>query len=298
VAAATSWTSQSYSHLRFEPSWLVLAVLGFGALELIQAMLWHMLLTALGARLDSRRSIAIWCRAALARYVPTSMLMLVLRISMSRARGVPTGISIASLVYEAVLAICGAVCIAAYYIVGLTALAGGTWRWAAIALPLAALLALHPRSIASIGKRLLSRLGSQSRPAAIPMRGLLGFVGAYALSFLLAGASFAALILAFYPLHLSAVLPAIGAFSIGFIASVLIFVAPGGIGVREATLVVALSPVMPSVSAAAVAVLARLAQICVELLLALFMPWFAQRHELRWSTVRPARAYSEGDTGG
>ena len=78
---------------------------------------------------------------------------------------------------------------------------------------------------------------------------------------------------------------AVGAFAVGTALSLIAFVLPGGVVAREAGLALALSPVMPAAPAIAVAVLARIVQLVLELLGAVIAPLFARREPQRTRTV-------------
>jgi hypothetical protein len=281
VLAVLGALADQPSHLRLQPVWLVPAIVGVAALELVQAELWHRLLGALGGRLDVTNSLAIWCVSAVARYVPTSMLMPVVRVRMSVRRGVRGDVCLASVIYEGVLVNCGALCVAAYLLLTLPALHGDLWRWGVLVLALAALAALHPRLFAPLSGRLLRRMGRVPLPIHLSLRQMLGFTVGYAASFVLAGASLVAVVMMLYSLTWHGVPTVIGAMAIGFIASAFAFVLPGGLGAREAALVVGLSPVMPTVTATAVAVAVRLIQLGCELFLALLLPWMGRRRDVR-----------------
>jgi uncharacterized membrane protein YbhN (UPF0104 family) len=69
----------------------------------------------------------------------------------------------------------------------------------------------------------------------------------------------------------------IGAYSVGFAASVVAFVLPGGLGAREGAMAAALSPALPFAVALAVAVGIRLAQMGIEVLYAAITPVLARR---------------------
>jgi uncharacterized membrane protein YbhN (UPF0104 family) len=60
----------------------------------------------------------------------------------------------------------------------------------------------------------------------------------------------------------------LGAFAVGTTIGVLAFVLPAGLVAREAGLAVALSPIMPAAPAVAIAVLSRVVQIAMEVLIA------------------------------
>jgi glycosyltransferase 2 family protein len=274
-------TRRPHVHLRFVPGWLCLSVAGFALATLVQPTLWRLLLASLGSRIEWRRGLAIWSISALARYVPTSMLMPVVRVSMSRRQNVPPGICAASMIYEAVLALCGSLWVASYLLIGLPALHNDLWRWGVLLLPLAFMFALHPRAVSLVSRPLLQRLGQEPLPVHLPLKRLCAFTAGYAANFLLAGASLIALILACHPLSPADAPVVIGAFALGFTAAAFGFILPAGLGAREAALVGGLALVIPALVATTVAVASRLIQLVLEILLASITPWLASRHEAR-----------------
>lgn len=283
-------SERPHAPLLFRAAWLAPAIVGFLALHVVQAELWRRLLARLGGPLSPRRGLAIWSVSTIARYVPTSMLMPVLRVTLSGARGAPRAAGIASIAYEALLAIGGALCVAAYFVVGLPALRGEAWRWGAVAIPLLVVIGLHPRVLGALSGRLLRRLGREPLRARLALGALLSFTAGYAASFVLGGASLLALACVFDRVGWPDAPSVVGAFSVGFVASTFAFVLPAGLGAREAALVAALAPVMPGFAATAVAVSVRLVQLSVELLFALLAPRFANRHERRAAGTAAAAA--------
>ncbi|MBE2317432.1 flippase-like domain-containing protein [Solirubrobacter sp. CPCC 204708] len=267
--------------LRFELGWFLAAVLGFAALQVMHAALWRRSLLRLDLHLEPKRARAIWCTSALARYVPTSMLMPTMRIAMSERYGIPKRRCLASLVYEAALALAGALVVAGYFVVELPELEGHATRWLAVAIPLLAVVALHPKIFGPVSAKLLRRIGRDPLERLLPERVLVGLWAAYALSFVLAGLALFALAEALYPVGVSALPQVAGAFAVGFAVSVLAFVLPGGLGAREAGLAAALAPVMPTAIAIAVAIVVRLVQIAIEILFAATTPVIARRAEAR-----------------
>lgn len=277
ITVANVLGDRPHANLRLHLAWLAPAILALCILELVQAELWRRLLHALGGSLDTPNALAIWCVSAIARYVPTSMLMPVVRVKMSQRRGVQGDVCLASIVYEAVLVTCGAACMAAYFFITLPPLHGDAWRWGIVVAPLAAIGALHPRILGPLSARALARAGRAPLPTHLSTRQLLGFAVGYTASFAIAGLGLAAVVLMLHTLSWQDLPTVAGAMAIGFIASTLAFVLPGGLGAREAALVLALSPVMPTVIATGAAVAVRLIQIGVEVLLALALPWLAHR---------------------
>jgi uncharacterized membrane protein YbhN (UPF0104 family) len=272
-----------HNHLRIQLAWLPLAVLVLAALELMQAELWSRLLRALGGELDSVHALSVWCVSALARYVPTSMLMPIVRVRMSRARSVRGDVCIASLIYEGVLVNCGAACVGAYFVITLPTLRGEGWRWGVMALPVAAISVLHPRVFATLSGRVLRRARRLPLAVHLSVGQLLRFTAGYIASFVLAGLGLVVVVLMLHGVSWQGVPTIVGAMAIGFIASAFAFVLPGGLGAREAALVAALTPIMPTFVAATAAVVLRLIQLGIEVTLALLLPWVARRRDTRQS---------------
>ncbi len=265
------------NRLQLHVGWLAIAAAGFVAFQFTHMELWRIQLHALGSDIPRVRSYAVWSVSAIARYVPTSMLMPTLRIALSQREGVPKRITLASLVYEAALAVTGAVVVAAYFLIQLPGLQDSSGRWLVLALPILALLALHPRVFGPATEFALRRAGRPPLPLTLPAFRLLLLAAMYAGSFVLAGASLYALGKGLYPLEAGDLPRILGAFAVGFSASVLAFVLPGGLGARELALVAALSPVMPASVALAVAIASRLVQVAIEIVLAVLTPALAAR---------------------
>src|SRR4051794_25897841 len=138
VALAGEVTRLRTDDLRFEPGWLALALAGLVALQLMHAGLWRAQLSYLAGAMPARRARAIWCTSAVARYVPTSMLMPTLRITMCERLGVPKRLCLVSIVYETALVLAGALLVAGYFVVELPQLRGVPGRWLAVVLPVLA----------------------------------------------------------------------------------------------------------------------------------------------------------------
>jgi uncharacterized membrane protein YbhN (UPF0104 family) len=80
-----------------------------------------------------------------------------------------------------------------------------------------------------------------------------------------------------YPVGADDLPTVVGALAVGTGVSIVAFIVPGGLGAREAAMALALSSVMPTAPAVAIAVLSRLFQLGLEVILALVMLWLARR---------------------
>jgi uncharacterized membrane protein YbhN (UPF0104 family) len=250
--------------LRLSPVWLVPGALALAAMQLAHIALWRSLLRSLRTPLAGRQARAIWSVSNLARYVPTGLLAPAARIAMSARQGVPRSATLAASGYELALSLLGAGVLSAW----LLTREGAAVRWAAAALVLAILTALHPgaqaRALGIVGRRL-------GRPVSLPPLAPLVSVrvtALYAASFAVGGLGLCAVVQGLYDLTASDLPTVIAVLAFGYVAGVIGFLLPGGIGVREAAMAGALSTVVPFAVGAAAAIVLRLLQLVVELVLA------------------------------
>src|SRR4051794_18278625 len=253
---------------QWRPVSLGLGVLGVGAFLLANAELWRRLLRALGPELRPLPATTIWFVSGLGRFVPTSLLTPMLRTAMAEREGVPKRICAVSLAYEVALALTGALVVGAYFIIDLPDLRGDWERFLVIGFPLVAIIALQPRIFHRLAAWALARLGRRSIPDALPRGRILEFLVLYSLVYVLAGLSTYALGQSIYPMGADDIPTVLGAFAVGTTLGVIAFVLPAGLVAREAGLAVPLSPIMPAAPAVAIAVLSRVVQIAMEVVLA------------------------------
>ena len=217
--------------LEFRPGWLTLGLGGFVVLVIVQAEVWRRLLHALGPPLDARRAVAIWSVSALGRYVPTGLLMPLMRAAMAERAGVPKRICLASVVDQLALGFSAALAVGAYFVVDHPDLQGHPERWATVAIPVAALAVLQPGVFGPLANSLLRALGRERLPLALGSAAIFAFGGAYVLVFLLAGLSVFALAQSVEPLVADDLPTVVGAFAVGTTVSIIAFFCswwPGG----------------------------------------------------------------------
>lgn len=253
---------------RLRPGWLALAALALVAFQTLHAELWTGMTRALGGPLARPRGRAIWNVTLLGRYVPTGALMAVGRVDMAERAGVPKRVCAASIVYELGLQVASAAAVGAYFVVTLPQLEDRWWRHLAFAVPVVGLACLHPAAFGRLAGAALRRLGREPLPVTLGMGAVLRYAAGYAASFGVAGLAVLAVARGVQPVGLGDAPTLVGSYSVGFVAGMLGFLLPGGIGPREAALAAALSPVLAVAPAIVVAILVRLVQIAVEVVYA------------------------------
>ncbi len=262
---------------RFRPLALALAVILLSGFLIGSAEIWRRLLRALGSELEPLTANEIWFVSGLGRYVPTSLLLPMLRVAMCRRVGVPGRITSVSVVYELSLFVAANLAIGAYFIITLPDLAGDWQRFVVLAIPVVALIGLQPRFFHTFADAALRRMGREPLPLSLPGRRVFEFGALYTAATVVAGLAAYCLAQSIYPVGTDDLPTVVGSLAVGTGFSIVAFIIPGGLGAREAGMALALSPVMPTAPAVAVAVVSRLAQLALEVLLAVVTLWLARR---------------------
>jgi hypothetical protein len=276
---------------RLHPIALLLAVLAIGIYLVFSAEIWRRLLHVLGPELEPLRAYAIWFPSGLGRYVPTALLLPMLRVAMCERAGAAKRISLASIAYEGALFFTASLMVGAYFVITLPDLEGIWQRYLVLVLPAIALLALHPRVFHTLADGALQRLGRAPLPLSLPARRVVEFVGLYALANLVAGLGIYCLAQSVHPVGTDELPTVVSSYAVANTLSILAFMIPGGLGAREAAMAAALSPVIPTGPALAIAVLARILQVGLEVLFAVLAPVLArsgQGEARRRSRLLPA----------
>lgn len=277
VAIVSQWSKLPDIKWRFAPGWLAISLAALVVFQFVHATLWVAILRSLGAPIQATRGRAVWSLTLLARYVPTNIALAVSRMALAEREGVPKRVCGASIGYELGFTFAGAAALGAYFVVTLPDLSDEPVRWLALAAPVLSLIALDPAVFHRLADAALTRLGRATLPLSLNRVQVLAFFAAFAASFLIAGFAVYAFAEAIHGVAGDDIPTTIGAYSVGFAASVAAFVLPGGLGAREGAMAAALSPALPLGAALAVAVGIRLAQMTVEVLYAAVTPMLARR---------------------
>jgi hypothetical protein len=273
----TQWSKLPDYDWRFRPGWLVV---GFGlvlAFYALQPLLWLVILAGLGERGDNVQLRGAWAKSLVARYVPTSALLVVGRVVLAERAGITRRVCLASIVYELALGISAAVIGGAYFFITLPSLQDQPARYAILLVVPLALVGLHPRVFKPLADWALGKLGRERLPRALPYRMVLMLVPAYLGGWLLVGAGLFSFALALQALPVDKLPYIAAAYPVAFCVSVLTFIVPSGLGTRDATLATAIDAVLPLTVATAIAVAFRIFQTVVELMFVALLVWLARR---------------------
>jgi hypothetical protein len=273
----TQWNKLPNYHWRFRPALLVVAFALVLTFYWLQPLLWRVILSGLGERADGTELRAAWGKSLIARYVPTSALMVVGRVVLAERAGITKRVCLASIVYELALGVNAAVIGGAYFFIKLPSLKDQPLRYGLLLVVPLALIGLHPRVFKPITDWALGKLGREPLPRALPYGMVLLLIPAYLIGWLLVGAGLFMFALALQPLPADKFLYIATAYPVAFCVSVLTFILPSGLGTRDATLATAIDAVLPLTVATAIAVAFRLFQTVIELMFVGALVWLARR---------------------
>lgn len=255
----SQWASITDALSRISPPAL-LGSLGAGLAGLGCWMLgWRALLAGCGAPLPVRATTRIMFLGQLGKYVPGSVWALVGQVELARGYGVARTASGAATVLAMATTVATG-CLTAAVALPLTSADAVRTYWWALALAPVMLTCLHPRVVTwalNVALR-LARRPLLDRP--VPPRAM-----AAAVAWTLLG-------WACFSVHLWLVAPsgsvalAGGAYALAYVVGFLVIFAPGGLGAREAALVLALAPAVGQAEALVVALASRAVLTVADLL--------------------------------
>lgn len=261
----TQWDRLPDFDWRFEPGWLALAVPCVAAFYLLHAEGWRAIVHGLGEGLAGRDGRAVWGESILARYVPTNVLMVVVRILLAERLGVPRRVTVASMTYELGIAISAATIVGAYFVITMPVLQDIPIRYGVLLVVPAALVGLHPRVFHPIADAVLRKFGREPLPATLSFTRVAVLLAVYVVSWIAVGTGVFAFASALHPVAPEDYPYVAAAQAVAFGVAVVTLIAPSGLGPRDAALAAALAVVLPLTVATAIAIAFRLFQTAVEL---------------------------------
>jgi hypothetical protein len=216
-----------------------------------------------GRRLDRRRFSSIWARSLLGRYVPGNVLMVAGRLVYGREAGLPAKISLTASVYEQVTMLASAALAAAAFLVW----EGRHWSpvfWSVLVAPFVLVL-LDPAVLGRVAAWGLARTGRSAEIVLLPRRQVAATLAWFAITMALLGAG-TALAIEGVAGPVPGGVPFVGlGYLLAWAVSMVAFVFPSGLGLREGAFAVVLSRHLPGPAAVSLAAASRLLVTAVEL---------------------------------
>ena len=264
LSLAGQWDELRAGAAQLSPGHLLGAAAAVAGSLLLSLLSWRATLAGLGTDVPLGRSARIYFVGQLGKYVPGSVWPVLAQMELGAAYGLSRPVVAASALLALAIAVPVALTVGLLAVPGLLAADGSAYLLLFLALPVAVLVLSPP-----VLNPLLDRALRLARRPALPQRisgaAVLRVAGFAAGAHLLLGAQ-AWLLARDLGAEGLRVLPlAVGAFALASVAGLLALPVPAGAGVREAVLVVALSPVLPVGSALLLALVSRVLLTCGDL---------------------------------
>ena len=245
---------------------LIWAHIVLGASLFNRAMLWHWVTRKFECAIPFWRAVAAWFYSQLGKYLPGKVFLLAGRLHFYRQQGRSALRVSMCFAFEGLAGLLAAssIFLSAPLFTDLGVVA--QYRIHALILVALFLVAIRPRHLELLVNPLLKL--ARRPPISLPLRyrDLLAIVVLYAVNWMALGLGFYLLTSAIYPMELRYLAYLAASFALAACIGVLVLVAPAGIGVRDAALVIALSAIMPQAIAVVITLASRLWMTLGELL--------------------------------
>ncbi|MCL4235888.1 MAG: flippase-like domain-containing protein [Deltaproteobacteria bacterium] len=264
----SQWDRLIASGVRFHPAYFAIAVAANIVFFAFQAEVWRRACAASAPPMPTTAAWCVWASSQVAKYVPGKVMLPLVRIGGAVRAGTTKAAATIGLYIEIVLMIASSAVVFVLLAGRIEALAGAWPPWVFPSLAGAGVLGLHPR-IVEWGMNLGLRLAKRD-----PIELRMGYSRIVALALVVAagwlvhGLSALACVAALGLDTADAYAPLTGVFALSWLVGFLSFLTPGGLGVREGILVLALKGRFGPEGAVAISLVSRLAWIAAETVMA------------------------------
>jgi uncharacterized membrane protein YbhN (UPF0104 family) len=264
-ALVTHWaeTSRDLADVSWPVVGLSLACAFIGMCALMMGL--RAVLAGFGSALPLRGAFRIWFIAQLGKYVPGKVWVLAAQVELGRQYKVPRLRMVSATLLNMAITMATGLAIAAVAL-PLTSPDATAKYWWLFAVAPVLLASLHPKIVTwalNLGLRIIKRPPLE-RPA--DLAATLRTVGWNLIGWALFGVHIWLLALAAGGTGKSLPFAAIGAYALAWTVGFLFFIAPGGLGAREAALAITLGPVLPAGAPLVVAIVSRVVFTLVDLI--------------------------------
>ena len=295
----TDWPKITEYPWDFNYPWLVLSIFLLGALFMGHAGGWLIILWRFRYPVPFLPGLYVWFKSLLARYVPGNVLMVVGRVMMIEPFGVPKRVSLTSVAYEqALLAASAATAISVTLPFSEELQNFSQLIWLVLIVPPLAIIGLHPAVLGRIGNWVFRKMGRETIEEFLPFTDIVGIFLYYIFFWVIAGLGlFAMARTVTGTVGLSELPIVVASAPLAWLTSVLFFISPSGLGVREGVYAVTLVNVFGDIGgvASAFAILIRFWQTLLEIGFVLVVMGLVKLRHIKISQPAAANAEAESD---
>lgn len=267
----------TWSELDFDYSTLVLSFVILLVDYILLSSLWNLVLRKMGYYLPWLTAHKIFFPSLLSRYIPGKAVLVISRIYLGKKAGIDGGTIFTSIIIDTVLLLSsGTLC----FLILLPFLKGLPNYFISLSLVLAIVLMiiLHPFFLKSIVNLLLRVVKHDVIDIKLRYHQIISLVFLYSLHWILDGIAIFFLISSFYKINTSLLFFLPGIIGFSTVLSMISFITPGGLGVREGILVLLLSIFIPPHFAVLISLISRVWFTIAEILLAVVFQSLKKGH--------------------
>ncbi|MBE0429369.1 MAG: flippase-like domain-containing protein [Thermoleophilia bacterium] len=248
--------------------WLALSVVLLGLMFMGHAGGWLLILWRFRHPVPFLPGLYVWFKSLLARYVPGNVLMVVGRVIMIEPYGVPKRVSLTSVAYEQALAAASAATATVIMLPFSPQLQNFSQMiWVVMVVPPLAIAGLHPAILGRIGNWVFQKMKRDTIEEFLPFKDIIWIFFWYCAVWIIAGLALFSMVRTVTSAGISDLPIIIVSAPLAWLASVLFFISPSGLGVREGVYAITLVNVFGSIGgvASAFAILIRFWQTMLEI---------------------------------
>lgn len=294
-AIHNDWSEITEYPWTFKLPWMLLSILFFTATYIGHSLGWLLLLRLFKQKVPFLPVMYVWFKSLIARYVPGNVLMIVGRVMMIKPYGVPKRISLTTIAYEQALLVVSATIVLSIALPFWSDLrAISDWIWLVLVVPPVAVVMMHPAIMGRLGNMAFRLIGRDPIEEFLPLRSVLGLIAMYCFFWVTSGTALFAMARAVTDQIVLADIPiTIASVPLAWLVSVMFFIFPSGLGVREGIYSYTLRFAFDSEGvASAFAILARFWQTLIEVGIVFitmgFIKLWYEKHEHR--EIEPQQA--------
>lgn len=284
----TDWPQITSYPWDFSIPWLVASFILLGSLFTGHAVGWLIILKRFNYSVPVLPGLYVWYKSLLARYVPGNVLMVLGRVMMIEPYGVPKRVSLTSVAYEQALLVASAATSIAVALPFSPNLQNySNLIWLVLIVPPLAIVGLHPAVIGRLGNWVFRKVGRETVEDFLPFLDIVLIFVFYCFFWVVAGLGLFSMARAVTDTVGVSDLPiVIASAPLAWLASVLFFISPSGLGVREGVYAVTLDFAFESAGvASAFAILIRFWQTMVEIAFVLIVMGLVKFRHIKMKRV-------------
>jgi len=269
----TEWPEITSGKWQFDIPWLIVSLFMLLSLYLGHACGWLIILKRFNHPVPFLPGLYVWCKSLLARYIPGNVMMVLGRVMMIEPYGVPKRVSLTSVAYEQALLLSSAATVIAVALPLWPKLQNfSQWIWLVLVVPPLAVIFLHPAVLNKVGNFALRKLKRETIEDFLPFKDIVGIFFFYCIFWIVAGMGLFAMAQTVTYVSWSNFPIFVASTPLAWLSSVLFFISPSGLGVREGVYAYTLDFAFPDSSgepslaiASAFAIIIRFWQTLVEI---------------------------------